>query len=312
MLPRTLLVSAIFGAASFIAAADSASNYLPLQVGNEWTYREAQTGSTMTMRVGIPASIGGHVYHRLTGYASAPLWVRFVGDTLLYRAEENDREQPLTIFSNLGGAWFNAPQRGCEHEGQVDRQTVEYQGPAGTFPAALRITYRTFGCADAGIQEELYQPSLGMVRRVVGSISGPRQFDLVSARVGRMQLSSDNGSSFRVSVRETGQTWMATLRLTVDEPFRVRKPAVHDFDVALKTENGRQIWRWSDGKMFPPAIVEKLLLGVESYDVEVPKELNGILLPPGRYVIEAWLTTGDERFQFSAATAVEISAPRSE
>ncbi|HYP06073.1 MAG TPA: BsuPI-related putative proteinase inhibitor [Bryobacteraceae bacterium] len=292
---------------TLLAAADL-GHYLPLEPGNQWTYREAKTGAEFTIRVATPALIADNVYHRLTGYTTHPLWVRFTGDGLVYRNEEKDMDAPLTLFTQTGGGWFQTPFRECDQEGQVSERPVGYTGPAGAFAAALQIRYRSFNCADAGTEEEIYQPAIGMLRRVTNSIAGPRQYDLISARIGKLRLDADPGGSYRVSVRP-GVTpevaFIATLRLSVDQTIRLRKPVAQHFDLALKNEAGRTIWRWSEGKVFPPAIEERELFGDVTHRVEIPAAPNGEPLDAGKYVIEAWYTSGDDRIQFSAATTAE-------
>ena len=299
---KTILTILFAGATAF--AAQNASDYLPLQPGNEWTYRDQRGLATMTVRVGTPALIGGNVYHRLIGYVAEPLWVRFNADTLVYRDEERNQDLPLTLFASLDGPWFHAPFRGCEQEGQASERPVGYTGPAGAYEAALQIRYRSFGCADSGIEEEIYQPSIGMLRRTVLTFAGPRHFELVSARIGRIHIVPENTGAFQVSVRkplEADTSFTATLRLTLDQPMRVRKPSGQDYDVVLKDESGQTIWRWSEGKVFPAGIEERILSGREEYDVTVPAPRQ-----PGKYTVEAWLTAGDERILFSAATSVEF------
>jgi hypothetical protein len=306
MMMKAIVLSAMLTAG---ACAADLSHYLPLESGNEWNLRDAKTGAGMSIRVGTMAMIAGNVYYRLTGYATQPLWVRFADEGLIYRDEERDADAPLTLFKPVAGAWFHAPFRVCEQEGAASERPVGYTGPAGAFSSALQIRYRVFDCADAGVEEEIFQPSVGLLRRVEQSIAGPRQYDLVSARVGRLQVQTDKGGAFRVSVRPGNNpdvAFLATLLLTVDDELRVRKPVVQDYDVALKDESGRTIWRWSEGKVFPAALEERVLLGRITYNVEIPSKPNGQTLLPGKYVVEAWYTSGDDRTQFSAATAVEV------
>jgi hypothetical protein len=284
-----------------------ASDYLPLQAGNEWVYREASTGSSFKIRVGTPTLIGGNTYYRLTGYVSQPLWVRHEQDSLVYRDEEREVDKPLTSYTTVPGAWFDAPFRECEEEGQPDDRRSEFEGAAGVFSESLRIRYRSFGCADAGTQEEIFRDGVGMLRRTSQSIAGPRKFELVSARIGRMQLNADQGSAFRLNVRRKNPNEpfiIATLKLSLDTEtaLRVRKPLAQDFDLVVKNEAGQTVWAWSAGRVFPAAIEEVLIgPGDREYSVEVPVRLTG-----GAYVIEAWLTTGDDRIQFSAAAPFQL------
>ena len=59
LLPK-LAVLAIAAGASLPAA-----NFLPLEPGNTWTYRNRLLGDGFTVRVGLPAVINGNIYYAL-------------------------------------------------------------------------------------------------------------------------------------------------------------------------------------------------------------------------------------------------------
>jgi hypothetical protein len=304
---KTMLMSVLLTATAL--SARDVTHFLPLEDGNEWIYRDKQTGNSLSIRVGTMAVIAGNLYYRLTGYVKEPLWVRFADEGLVYRDEERQADAPLTLFVPVGGGWFYAPHRICDQEGQVSEETVRYTGPAGSFSSALQIRYRTFDCADAGVEEEVYQPSIGLLRRVVSSIAGPRQYDLISAKVGKLHVRTDQSGAYTVSVRSSSDpavAFVATLLLNVDQELLVRKPVGQEYDVVLKNESGQVLWRWSDGKVFPAAIEERVLLGRITHEVAIPANPNDHPLAPGKYVIEAWFTSGDGRTQFSAATSAEM------
>ncbi|MDX2154448.1 MAG: BsuPI-related putative proteinase inhibitor [Bryobacteraceae bacterium] len=296
----------------FAAATYAQADYLPLEPGNFWQYRADRFGATFTVRVGAPALIDNKVYHRLTGYVEQPLWVRHESDTLYYRDEERQQDVPLTVFTPRTGGWFEAPFRGCPSEGQAQERTVFYSGPAGRLENALQVLYRSFGCADTGTLLEIYRPSVGMLRRDMQTIAGPVAYNLVAARIGKMQLNADAGAGFRVSVTpSTTQPGVLTalLRLTLDTevPLAADKPVGMDYDLELKTAAGESVWRWSADKVFPAAI-ERVMLGPGevSYQVEVPmNDRDGSPLRAGRYTLEAWLTVGLERVLYSSAVAFE-------
>lgn len=305
---RTILLSILITASS-LSAVDF-GDYLPLESGNHWTYRDTKTGSTFSIRVGGMALIANNVYHRLTGYTTEPLWVRFTSEGLVYRDEERDADAPLTLFTSTGGGWFHAPHRTCEQEGRVSETPVGYTGPAGAFPAALQIRYRSFNCADAGVEEEIFQRSIGMLRRASNSIAGPQRYDLIAASVGKLSIQAENGGAYGLTIRRSSNpdvAFVATMSLKLDQPLRVRKPSGQDYDVVLKDESGRTIWRWSEGKVFPAGIEERVLLGRTTHEVEIPARPNGQTLAPGAYVVEAWYTSGDDRVQFSAAAPADLN-----
>lgn len=284
-------------------------SFFPLETGNEWVYRNAETGSAFTVRVGVPVISGGNVYYTLSGYVDSRLFVRTGEDgSLYYRDEENERDLLLTSFEPFEGGWFHAPLRPCEQEGQAAVRREEYQGAAGRF-GALRIRYRSYDCADAGVTEELYAENVGMLSRTMSTIAGPQAFHLVTARIGKMELSRQAGGTFSVTInppRPSDESALAILRLAVSRPVVLRYASAQEYDVLLRDSEGRVAWRWSDGKAFPPVITEITVEGERLWRVEVPLRILELPLPSGRYSIEAWLPTGDERPQFAATAALEI------
>jgi hypothetical protein len=310
MFKKLLLITV--AACGVLSAQQAVSEYLPLRDGNEWRYLNRRTGETHRIRVAQPAFIGGNTYYRLIGYVERPLWVRYEGEALVYRNEELDRDEVLTMFTPVDRAWSNAPFRPCEQESQAQARRVGFNGPAGDFPAALQIRYRSFACADNGIEDEIYQPGIGLVRRTITSFTGEGEFHLISATVGKLRLAAERNNNFRISVRRSrggaqGDGLIATLRLNVDgAAIRTTKPFGQDYDLVLKDANGRQVWRWSEGKVFPAAIEDVVLVGLRDYEVFVPTTINGLALPEGSYTLEAWLTHGTERPLFSATLAFEL------
>jgi hypothetical protein len=300
----TLLAITVLGASALPAA-----EFLPLQTGNFWIYRSQQTGETLSIRVGTPAVIGGQVYHRLNGYVSQPLWVRPAQDgSLWYRDEEFDRDGPLTLFEILDRAWFNAPFRPCgEQIGQAQGTRVEYQGPAGRFTGALEIRYQIIGCADVGVTNELYLENIGMLRRTVTTITGPRSYDLVEARVGSLTLSEAPTAGLQVSAAVApgaGQI-LATLRLVKvgGSPITLRWASSQEYELILRNAAGEVLYRWSEGKVFLPVVRDEVI--ESGFLRTVPIELRDAL-PEGIYTLEAWLTAGAAGREFSASVAFEV------
>ena len=83
--------------ATLSAGAVYGATFLPLANGNTWTYREATTGHTITVRVGVPLALrNGRVYHSLNGYAQKQLWVRNdENGQLVFLEEDSERETLL-------------------------------------------------------------------------------------------------------------------------------------------------------------------------------------------------------------------------
>ena len=163
-----------------------------MQDGNFWTYQQRDGLGSFTIQVGAPTTIGGNVYYRLTGYVTEPLWVRFGDhDALYYRDEANERDVLLTSFERSTSGAFDAPFRICKTSGQAQEEGGKYDGPAGPLTSTLMIRYTVSFCADVGVQQEQYAANIGMVERTENSFTGPRVYDLVSARVGASTIQLD-------------------------------------------------------------------------------------------------------------------------
>jgi len=292
------------------AAAAFAGDMLPLQSGNEWRYRELSTGQSFTVRVGAPLAAAGTVYYRLNGYATGSPWVRTLENgTLVYLDEEAGAERILTSFEEPAG-WAEAPFRPCDQESRLSGPPAPHQSVAGWFPAARKLEYRSFGCADTGVESEVYVPGIGMVRRTVSTAAGPRVYELVSARVGKFVFDASPAATFSASLLENpAGGLLASLRLVVgtNEPVDLYYPDWQDYDFVIWDESGRPVYQWSDGKAFAQASRIRSISSELRH--EVPVELSAPL-PDGRYVLEAWLTTGPGRRGYAAMAPFRIEDGR--
>lgn len=289
-------------------AAAFGGDLLPLQSGNQWTYRDLSSGESFAVRVGSPLAANGQVYYRLMGYAGRALWVRALNDgTLVYLDEEAGAERVLTSFED-GAGWAEAPFRPCDQESRQEGEPAPYNGAAGWFPSSRRLAYRAFGCAEAGVESEVYVAGFGMMRRTVTTIAGPREYELVSARVGRFMFDAAPATTFSVSVAENparGLSASMRLALGAGELVDLYYPDWQEFDFVIWDEAGKPVYRWSDGKAFAQAVRTRSVSGELRHDV--PAELLGPL-PDGRYVLEAWLTTGPGRRGYAAMAPFRIEA----
>jgi intracellular proteinase inhibitor BsuPI len=298
--------------ALFSTGALSATEFLPLQPGNYWTYRPSAGGDPVSIRVGTQALIGGQVYHRLTGYATQPLWVRAAENgNLFFRDEEFDRDILLTSFEIVDRAWFEAPFRPCEQQGQALAERRDYQGPAGRFTAAVAIRYRVLNCADTGVEEELYLENVGMLRRTVTTIAGPRSYDLVQARIGNMVLGEAPSAGLQVSASLSPEAnrILATLRFVKvgGAPITLQWASSQEHELVLRNSAGEVLYRWSDGRAFLPVVRDEVLDAefVRTIPIDLQSTLSG-----GVYTLEAWLTAGSQGREFSASVAFEVPRPQ--
>src|SRR6185295_8107948 len=179
--------------------------------------------------------------HRLTGYVTEPVWVRF-GDfgALYYRDEQNERDVLLTSFTPTK---FFAPFRVCgDTLGQTQDASGKHNGPTGSLESTLVIRYSVISCADAGLLEEQYAQNIGMVERTEQSFAGPRVYDLVAARVGSSTIQAGSGTNFGVTLRkpETGSGLLAILDLRVygPDPVTLHYRSSQQYDALIRNEQG--------------------------------------------------------------------------
>ena len=285
----------------------AAENFLPLQTGNTWTYREAKSGQTFTVRVSLPVIQDGRVYYSLQGYAARNLLVRVNPEgQLVYRDEESEREFLLTPFAAGSREWARVPFRVCEDtEAQAQEGSGGLMTAVGPLGGGREVRFRSAICRDAGVETEQFAPNIGMVRRVEQSIAGPRVFDLVYARVGKQVIEAEPAGRFTVSVshRVGAEFADVTMRLeTGGEPVNLPFASTQEFEVELKDESGAVRWRYSDGRVFAPVTSERLSTGW-SATVRIPvPDFQG--RPSVPYTVTAWLKTVEGGPRYSATAAV--------
>lgn len=282
-------------------------NFLPLQTGNTWTYRDAKSGQTFTVRVSLPLINNGRVYYSLHGYAAQRLWVRVNQDgQLVYLDENGERELLLTPFAENTRDWSRVPFRPCEDtEARPEERSTGLMTPAGPFGSGREVLFRSATCRDAGIEREQFASNIGMVRRVEQTIAGPRQFDLVYARVGKQEIDAEPTARFTVSVSQRPGAQFADVTLRLDtggEPINLPFASSQEFELVLKDESGAERWRYSDGRVFTPVVSERLVTGwTATVRVPVP-DFQG--RPSVPYTITASLNTIAGGPQYAATAAV--------
>jgi Intracellular proteinase inhibitor len=292
------------------------ADFFPLQEGNTWTYRESATGQTFNVRVGKSMAIAGHVYYDLIGYTDTDLWVRIeeTFGALVYWDGVRNQEILLTSFEQFEGGHWVAPFRPCpEQDGQAQLKLGNHDGPAGPVAGVLEIQYRTIGCADAGLLREQYADHLGMLRRVVSTIAGPRTFDLTGARVGNLTIDVVPSASFSVSLGPTtgGGPVLATFRLHVNSklPLTLTFSSGQEYDFALKNSAGTTLWKWSPSQTFLQATHQRIVADEWSATVEIPWPTTSEgVLQPGDYTVEAVVTNANS-LPFAATVPATIATP---
>lgn len=295
------------------AAGMTAGEFLPLQPNNEWVYRNAQTGETFQVRVGAPVSANERVYHYLRGYGDSILLVRHDGrGQLVALDEEHQKEVVVTSFIPFERGRWQAYGRTCDIEGQTLEKRTVHDGPAGAVPEVLQVQYRNNSCADTGVESEQFAENIGMLRRVVQSIAGPRVFDLVYARVGRTTLEAMPGGRFTVTADSTrnSASIRVTMRLDVtgtNNQLSLQFPTLQEYDVLLRDAQGNVVWVWSLGKAFGQAFHTRDINGQWTATVEIPRPPSTGQSAASVYTVQAWLTTMGPAPQFAATAPVTIT-----
>lgn len=289
------MVAALLG--SSLLGAD----LFPLQEGNNWIYREPKTGGTFTVQVGPDVTVNDQTYHTLTGYVPRQVLARMDDSRrLVYFDPDSGQEAVLTYFAPLdGGTWWDAPLRICGEQAQAQRKR-------GT----IAVTYRASTCADAGDLSEEYAENIGMTRRVTQSIAGPRQYDLIHAKVGGTVIDTLPVARFSVTVDDqpNSPTITATLRLQTNStaPLQLQFATGQEYDLVLRSGDGNVLWKWSTSAVFIASLHQRTVIGEWSTSVAVPRPVTTPEAGPLTYTLQAWITTIGDTPQFSATIPLTI------
>lgn len=296
-------------AASAAAAFAQTPDYFPLQPGNQWIYQSSSrwfAGEMMVVSVERQEEIDGRLYSLVRGFPDGDAWLRMTGAGELYALDrETGQERPWAEFATPEGGTYRTAINECNSQARVVSRAAEVRTPAATFGNALHVEYPAANCADAGLTEDFFVPYIGLVKRSFLTIAGPHSLELMYSRTGVTVLSQPE-LSFSLSIdrvlyeNRADAAQMAgwiTLRNTADEDLpTLQFPTLQKFDVEIRNGEGTVVRRWSDSLVFPPAVDRERIYGERNWVFRMPlSSLDGRLLATGRYVAEAWLTTGGER-----------------
>ena len=306
------------------------ANYFPLAVGNSWTYTiegRADPG-TVTVRVTESVETAGQQYFRLEGFTPQPALVRVGSRDRLWEFRPDSGTEHLwyDFAAAQGTTWRSELPHPCLGTAKLASRHADVAVPAGDFNDALVIRYGATICADAGIQEEIFAPGIGLLRRTETTIAGPRSMALSEARVGSRVIRF-SALSFSLSIDQPvyipnlmppvtpdravpRMRARLTIRNDTNFPLRLNFPSGQRFDLAIRDSNGQDIYRWSATRLFTQEMgTLELSPGEKTFSAEIPLgQQAGRPLPQGRYVAEAWLTTA-EPSAYRASVNFEISEP---
>ncbi len=322
----SLLVCCALGAQSI---------WLPLDEGNVWVYRATGAGipAGQTVRVERTAVFRDQTYALVTGSAISPVWIRNSDDgRIMMWDERTSSERVYLDTAAKPGDVSESSVDPCNPTSTVVSREANYTGPLGEFTNALEIKYGLGGCADAGIDTDLLLPYVGLVSRTVQTIAGPRRYELVYARLGTATTVSAPELSFGLSIDNHAPVAnlmppvdpltavpvihaQIRLRNTTAMPLTLRFATGQQYEMVLWNDQGKVVWRYSDGKAFTQAFQSITLSRGELIWAETIRLtgsqaggtwFNATALPAGRYVLESWLTTTEGR-TFTASAPLTLS-----
>src|SRR5262249_50509117 len=163
-------------------------------------------------------------------------------------------------------------------------------------------------CSDAGPAEEPFASGVGLVRRVETTFAGPREWDLTYASLNGLLLAGpDLSFTFAIDrlVYPADPTAVMQARLTIRNttslPLSLPFNSGQQYDLAIRDEAGRQVFLWSEGKVFIQVLMRlDLNPGEKTFVIDVKlADRAGKTFPAGRYTVEGWLTTSAGK-QYSA------------
>ena len=269
--------------------------------------------------------LNNNLYFLLHGLTPNDTWVRMGNDGTWYAWDSATKTDTVwAAFGTPEGTGYDTAMNPCSKSAAVVSRSAKYSGPVGNFDWALEVRYQPGGCADAGLEHEIYLPWVGLLHRTETTIAGPRDYDLIYARLGTVTVISEKEVTFGLSLDKPVytanlmppvvpqlavpvMTARLHLRVTQDAPLELTFASGQTYELVVKDDKGQVVYRWSDGKAFTAAFrKESFGPGERNYVVIVRLADQGDQpLAAGKYVAEAWLTTAGQRI-YTASVGFEI------
>lgn len=309
-------------------AACAQTDYLPLESGNRWMYRSV--AGSFTLSVGDPRTEGGQEYFPVTGFPSQPqvLIRRDEKSRLMLWDPESKTERTWLDLTAAEGVEASTGIDTCNQASIVTSAKAGYKGPVGEFDSAVAVRYTVNGCADAGVDSDVWLPAVGLLRRSYQTFAGPRAYDLVYARLGGRTVISEPELAFRVSLdraiyisdqmppvtEEKAVPLMLvrmTMRNTTQDKLTLSFPSGQVYDLVIRNADGKQVYQWSADKSFAAVLHDETVRGESNWAISVPLGtrspwfLEAQPWPDGKYTAEAWLTAGGGKL-YGGTVAFEI------
>lgn len=253
---NVFISSAILTAAAALA---QTPDYFPLDVGNVWIYRERQ--ALVTVEVTRAEAIRGQIWYALSGYRQGEFWVRNDGAGRIFALDREQGEEKLWYdFGRREGEIYPTSLPTCCGRARVESRNASKKVALGEFDKVFfQLSYP--GVFQVGITEEDFLPYVGLVFRSENT-GGPsfRTQDLIYARLSGVTVLNASGIGFGVAA---GSGYARIfLNNNTNEPMRLNHSGGFLYDLTVKDESGRELYRWTLGKL-------------------APKEPRSTVVPPG-------------------------------
>lgn len=275
---RTFIVSALFACSIF-----AQDNYWPLSAGNTWVYRTTHRGY-ITLSIERDQDFNGVTYSLLKGLPSGDVWLRSDGHGTIY-AMDPSMQQPEKVWYDFAlpkGEEYLTAIPGSGSRAVIHSRNAEFHGRIGLFQNALEVLYPQ--ATQPGISGEKFLPWIGMVYRseLAGIVES--HWELVYASVGGVVISQPE-TSFAVGVDDQSKSVRLTLRHTSASPLILTFRSSQKYEIVITDSEGKRVYVWSADKLFAQGIVTDHITGERTWIERIPS------LAPGRYVVQAFLTT---------------------
>jgi len=297
-----------------LSCAFAQTEYFPLHVGNQWVYRGEGRVAPATVIIDIPRSevIGHHVYFLVRNLGESNAWLRMADDGTLYSLDRaSGRESVWAVFATPERDEYRTSINPCNKTARVESRSTTIKVPAADFINVLEVSYPVAHCADAGLTRDWFVPYVGLVQRESTTIAGPRFLKLAYSRVGGVTVLSEPEVGFALTLDSPAPsgdflTARLTVRSTQEKPLALEFLSGQRYDLAVRNQDGDEIYRWSQGLAFTQALGQEEITGERNWVVEVPLTIDGKRLPAGRYRVDAWLTATPKSGVFRATLGFEI------
>ena len=297
----------LFLLSAALAATATAQNYFPLQTGNQWVYKASSPfGSPFVAEVNDARDFNGDTYYWVTGLKAPGAWLRTTdaGDLVEYDVDSQS-VSTWVAFSAPEGGGFASSIGPCSALGVLTSKSSKLSVPVGDYSAA-EISY-SGPCAVAGITSDFYVPNVGLAKRIETSFTGPRTYELIYARVNGFITLQQPEVSFSLSATSTVKpgdpiTARFTIRNGGSDPLALHFNSGQIHNIIIRDAKGVEVYNASLGIFFTQIIQTINVVTEKNWVVTFTPRVE---LEPGRYALEAYLTTAD-RQPYRAQVDIEV------